>query len=348
MLDANRFWANTKQEGDCLIWTGATNQEPVYGVFAALGGRLIAHRVAYELSYGELPAHSHVGRTCQNPLCVAAKHLYLQNVKKSQNPTLDEKKKLIAQMDQGDCWTWKGKAPKCVSISSGLKTLPRAVYEIFVGPIARGKEVVRTCETTDCLKPEHLEIVDKSKLGKSNAKLNYEQVQEIRKMSHTGEYGLMELALKFNTSRQTIYTVVYNLGWHDPTYIPPQKMPRRPRTCRKGHDLSGENLILMESGVRKCKTCQEIAEASKKPKKTVEDRFWEKVDKSGDCWLWTAYSHNGWGYFSRNKMPQLAHRVAFELTYGEITEGAKVLHTCLNDLCVNPDHLYLEERAAAK
>jgi|DEB0MinimDraft_6_1074348.scaffolds.fasta_scaffold11468_4 hypothetical protein len=25
------------------------------------------------------------------------------------------------------------------------------------------------------------------------------------------------------------------------------------------------------------------------------DRFWEKVDRSGECWEWTAYC-NEWGY----------------------------------------------------
>jgi hypothetical protein len=351
MLNANLFWANTKQKGDCQIWTGQINEEPLYGVFPALGGRLIAHRVAYELAIGNLPLHAHVGRTCNDPLCVAPKHLFLQNANKSLTPELDAKRKISSQVEDKDgCWFWRGSPPKCLAVTSGIKILPRAIYEIYNGEIARGKEVCSTCKVAGCLNPEHMSLIDKAELGKTNSKLTFEEVKEIRKLAHTGEYGLIELGERFNTSRQTIYAIVYNIGWHDASYVPPQKMPRRPRCCRKGHVLSGNNVITLESGSRKCKICYEELLANKKSRKTLDERFWEKVYKSNDgCWDWTAYHHKGWGYFNINKTPHLAHRVAYELTYGEIPEGAKVLHTCNNDLCVRPDHLYLQSnRQAAK
>lgn len=40
-------------------------------------------------------------------------------------------------------------------------------------------------------------------------------------------------------------------------------------------------------------------------------RFWEKVDKSGECWKWTAtLTHNGYGSFWLDGSLLRAHRVA--------------------------------------
>jgi hypothetical protein len=40
-------------------------------------------------------------------------------------------------------------------------------------------------------------------------------------------------------------------------------------------------------------------------------------------------------------MPDLAHRVAYRLTVGEIPDGLTVDHLCRNRMCVNPDHMEL-------
>lgn len=41
----------------------------------------------------------------------------------------------------------------------------------------------------------------------------------------------------------------------------------------------------------------------------------------------------------------LAHRVAFELTFGAIPEGMDICHRCDNPLCCNPSHLFVGTRA---
>ena len=74
----------------------------------------------------------------------------------------------------------------------------------------------------------------------------------------------------------------------------------------------------------------------------LADRFWAKVDKSGNCWEWLAAKRpNGYGQFklSSPKKQASAHRVAYELTYGPIPEGMQIDHRCHNVACVNPAHL---------
>lgn len=83
--------------------------------------------------------------------------------------------------------------------------------------------------------------------------------------------------------------------------------------------------------------------AAKRP--TTEERFWSKVDKSGDCWNWTAYIMPfGYGQFGRGPGTVLAHRFAYEITKGEIPADKEVDHVCFNRSCVRPDHLRLVTR----
>jgi hypothetical protein len=69
-------------------------------------------------------------------------------------------------------------------------------------------------------------------------------------------------------------------------------------------------------------------------------RFWSKVDKTGECWLWTAStSRLGYGMFSVGDRMIGAHRIAYELIVGPIPEGLVIDHLCFTRNCVNPDHL---------
>lgn len=79
----------------------------------------------------------------------------------------------------------------------------------------------------------------------------------------------------------------------------------------------------------------------------TEDRFWSKVDKSGECWLWTGKPRgaDGYGQFSVDRNGKrglvLAHRYVYEMNYGAIPPLAEIERTCSHLLCVRPEHLRL-------
>ncbi|HEX8653528.1 MAG TPA: HNH endonuclease signature motif containing protein [Pyrinomonadaceae bacterium] len=75
------------------------------------------------------------------------------------------------------------------------------------------------------------------------------------------------------------------------------------------------------------------------------ERFWSKVELSSEsngCWLWRGrVLRSGYGTAWKDGTYQYAHRIAYELKYGEIPEGMCVCHKCDNPPCCRPDHLFI-------
>lgn len=70
--------------------------------------------------------------------------------------------------------------------------------------------------------------------------------------------------------------------------------------------------------------------------------FWSKLNTAGSCWEWTGCRNgDGYGEILRDRRPQKAHRIAWELTHGPIPGGSHVLHRCDNPPCCNQEHLWL-------
>lgn len=75
-------------------------------------------------------------------------------------------------------------------------------------------------------------------------------------------------------------------------------------------------------------------------KMTRLERVMLHVEVRGECWVWTAYTDQGYGRLGiQSEAGLYAHRVSYEESVGPIPEGMHLDHLCRNRACVRPDHL---------
>lgn len=73
---------------------------------------------------------------------------------------------------------------------------------------------------------------------------------------------------------------------------------------------------------------------------TPTQRFWQKVNKTAECWIWTGAKNNhGYGQLWTGDKLDYAHRISYRFANGPIPEGAHLDHVCHNPGCVRPTHL---------
>ena len=74
---------------------------------------------------------------------------------------------------------------------------------------------------------------------------------------------------------------------------------------------------------------------------SIEERFFQKVNKTDSCWFWTgAFTSRGYGSFGVNGKNISAHRYSYQMHIGEIPKGLVICHKCDTPSCVNPEHLW--------
>lgn len=68
-------------------------------------------------------------------------------------------------------------------------------------------------------------------------------------------------------------------------------------------------------------------------------RFWDKINKTDDCWLWTGKIDDGYGRFFFNNHLYLVHRLIVAFMKEPVSPDMVIDHICKVRNCCNPDHL---------
>lgn len=89
-----RFWdkVDIKSENDCWEWKAYRTKRSGYGSFGIKYSVIAAHRVAWMLTNGEIPANLYVLHKCDNPPCVNPKHLFIGTQKDNMDDCASKKR----------------------------------------------------------------------------------------------------------------------------------------------------------------------------------------------------------------------------------------------------------------
>lgn len=184
---AERFWPRVRKTEACWIWEGArtTSGYGVIGRGKRGEGTIPTHRLAWEFTYGPVPAGHYLLHSCDNPPCCNPDHLRLgtaaENVQDwlvrgkgrvtprqaiapvSSAVSIEEKLWPRVQKTE-TCWLWQG--PKLKKFGHGYLTrggrgtpkvlVHRLSWELANGPIPDKQYVLHRCDIPACVRPDHL------------------------------------------------------------------------------------------------------------------------------------------------------------------------------------------------
>lgn len=126
----------------------------------------------------------------------------------------------------GPCWVWtagcNNRGYGTLSGDGGPAVYAhRLAYELQVGTVPTGHDVLHHCDNPPCVRGSHLFTgtakdngIDMARKGRSGtAKLTAADVSEIRSRHALGGIGYLALAQEFGMARRTIYDVIKRVTW---------------------------------------------------------------------------------------------------------------------------------------
>lgn len=204
----SRFYSNVSTiptENGCLEWMGYCDSLG-YGLFGIVKDSFFAHRVAWEIVNGPIPAGLLIRHMCHNPRCVNHAHLltgthadnnrdmmssgrfrnapntYVRPVR----PTVAERfyAKVSKTPTETGCLEWlssrNDRGYGTFFIGGRSVGAHRVAWELVNGPIPPGLCVLHRCDRPSCCRIEHLWLGDR-------AENNRDMCDKGRNLSFSGE-----------------------------------------------------------------------------------------------------------------------------------------------------------------
>lgn len=189
-------------EESCWPWKRYRDNKG-YGYFYSGYTMVRTHRVAYELTYGPIPAGKHVLHRCDNPPCCNPAHLFLGS-------EMDNTHDAIGKGRRGSRLTWEKVREIRRRYAGGENSYRLAeeygVYQATISKVVLGKAWVEK---------DFVPIVKGTVRGARHgmAKLTQEVADEIRRRYAAGGITQSALAKEYNSSPARICEVVNNKRW---------------------------------------------------------------------------------------------------------------------------------------
>lgn len=211
-LDVERFLSFVGEPDPimgCMEWAGAT-KDSGYGIFTEHYHQRAAHRLAYALAHGEVPAGKWVLHSCDNPPCCNPDDLYLGDHDQNMDDMVARKRSRKGERHHAGKMTNEKVAALRAAYADGASPAQLAhQYDIAVSMslrIATGRAWVHL---PGVAARTHLEATPRGERH-PDARLTEDDVRSIRQRASEG-YAV--LAREYGVTRQNIRAIVTRRTW---------------------------------------------------------------------------------------------------------------------------------------
>lgn len=190
----------------CWIWTGLKNKRG-YGATSFDSVWISAHRLAFYFEHGEIPKGMCVCHKCDNPACCNPKHLFL-------GTRVENVSDMVSKERQA-----RGMKHHSAKITEQQVLEMRRLYletKVPVRIIAERFRVKRQTASRAILGKTWRHLKGAICVVKHRgAKLNENEVIEIRKLRETTELTIKQIAERFHISKSGCNDIIYRTRWKD-------------------------------------------------------------------------------------------------------------------------------------